>query len=299
MHLIRVAPDGEATTIAAENAPLPGRDDLVLDLDHMVSINDAGLVGFIANVITPEGESYRAIYVGDGEQTREVVVDGERLPGGDELIGLFPPTLNARGDVLFSGQLRGGPDYLRALILADEQGPRIIARDRDPAPETTAYFHEFRPARLNDRGDMAFISRVHDADTGQFAGEAIFIRPADTDDIFYIAGAKQPAGIVPATGSFRAVHLNARGDLLFHANTYEGGLYLRRADGTMLRVAGRGDRLAGGVLKGVDAELQPHDDRRPKPSAQSALNDFGQVVYTFELDDGRQGVAVFTPPEAR
>lgn len=83
-------------------------------------------------------------------------------------------------------------------------------------------------------------------------------------------------------GSFNDPLINNAGHLAFIEN---GGLSLY-AGSAPARVIGSGDPLFGSHVSQIKFDLG---------RVAYGLNDYDQIAFAYELDDGRQGIAVATP----
>ena len=164
----QIAPDGNGTLRV---------DDFGFDGDF--ALNDAGQVAYFGRFAGTDAgaDDDRALLLGDGSGTADILVRAGRLaPGGEGVIGLDldsdrldddlfadRPSLNDAGQVAFRTDLRGVPGApgtpAQGVYVADVGGLREVARTGDPVPQGTGEFTIFGPARVNDAGQTAFFGR--------------------------------------------------------------------------------------------------------------------------------------------
>lgn len=118
---------------------------------------------------------------------------------------------------------------------------------------------------------------------------------------FLTAGDSLPGRERTILENIGAIYPNDRGDLLFHASTYEGdvsktGYYLLRAHGGAWPVALVGQALEGSIIQSIS--LGKPFGAGDWPS-ERPLNNRGQVTFQFQLLDGRSGIAIWNPPPPR
>lgn len=152
----------EAPTLSfREGDPIP-RTSLVLGGSGAPALNDRGDTAFFAFLNGPDTfNSNKSIWKQKAGQAAEIVVrTGNPAPGTEAVFdSLSAPVLNAEGQIMFLGVLRGmGVDSEndRGLWKEGAAGIELVAREGDPAPGMDAEF--FSPNRfvINARGQVAF-----------------------------------------------------------------------------------------------------------------------------------------------
>jgi hypothetical protein len=281
-------------------------------------INAAGVVGYDADVTS--GLNERAIFTSDGLSTKTIVDTNEQ-----GLIGRFlgAPSINASGTVAFFGERK---NRSLAVFVGGGQALTVLA---DTA---NSNFGTFGDAAINNSGQVVFLGFLKDFTPGVFVARAVNDNASRVDDaapptITAVADPSSAAFSDPGV-SFEDPVINARGivaDVAFlsngnlavftgnsrgltlrsdpdspfftnseHPSINDGGVVAFSADqangarGIFVELTGgavpiavlqSGDSLFGSKVTGVSV-------------GRFALNDGGRLVFEYELQDGRSGIAV-------
>jgi hypothetical protein len=281
-----------------------------------VVINNAGIVGFQASLNT--GGRAVGIFTTDGLTTKTIVNSTDQgLPG----FGIGSPSINASGTVAFEA-LRNG---FRSSIIFTGDGSALT-----PILDTlNSDFGSFGAVAINARGEIVFRGIHKDKSEGIFIAipspdekgrnEGISAGPLNVVDIvdtnsFDFFGFGDPvinnAGIVAdeAGGAarveifsgdakgitartdpssklfteFEHPSINNRGAVAFSAFEANGaqGIFVELTGGALpLAVLQSGDPLFGSRVTAVSV-------------GRFAFNDRFRLVFGYELEDGRSGIAV-------
>ena len=275
----------------------------------VLELNDAGQVAFSA-ATTGEtsgvGGTTGIFRAGTGGLV-EVAREGRVAPGGNTLGNLFVQflSLNESGQVAFRGGLNdsaGAPDGGFGLFVGGGGTLVEIARTGEAAPgDDDAAFAGLSPfLQINEAGLVAFGS---DLDGDVAFDRGIYLADSNDADAALIeiarTGRAAPAtggGVEGAFTSVTAETINAAGQVFFQGffdadgnGTTDGrGLFLYDESLGLVSAAREGDGFLGSTITRLRAA-------GARAEEGSGFNDFGQIAYAYELADGREGVAIWTP----
>ena len=301
--------DGEMATIASES------DGLLTSFGDDVVINATSVVGYDANLTA--GLNERVIRTSDGVSTRTIVDTNEQ-----GLIGRFlgSPSINASGEVAFFAERQN-----RSFAVFTGNGELLTVL----ADTTNSNFRTFGDAAINNSGEVVFLGFLKDFSPGVFVARVDHSTNLDgaAATIASVANPSSPAfsdpgvsfedpvinsrGIVADvaflsngnlavfTGNRRGLALrtdpsspfftnsehpsiNNRGAVAFSADEASGtrGMFVELSGGAFpLAVLQTGDSLFGSTVTSVSV-------------GRFALSDSLRLVFEYELQDGRSGIAV-------
>jgi len=294
-------------------------DGAAFNFFSQVSLNDSGDVAFGSLLRTGTGASGSndaTIFgptSGVGSPLGLIVREGDPVPGvaGMEFDFLFPPALNASGDVAFRGELRTAPEVVDSSSNNGIFGPisgagsplGLIAREGDPASGVTdgAVFDSFVSPMLNASGDVAFPATLRGASVGADNGNAIFGPTSGAgSSLGLIARADTPApGLADGAefNSFVFVSLNAAGTTAFVATLRTGtgapvgldnnrGLFINSA-GEQECILRSGDQITVTLPDGSGTEERTVGFVELSPTG---LSDQGVVAFRVTFTDLTQGI---------
>jgi hypothetical protein len=286
------------------------------------TINDAGdaAFGFALSSDVPidvNGGVYRYDH-NSGKVTGVLVPFVTPVPGGGGATfqgSQFHPELNNRGDLVFPGVVPAtiGPGASIGLGVgifeANKHGhlTKVVAPG-DAAPGGSVFDFAQNPS-INNRGDVAFGAHIaadpriglgQDLPAIIFSAESVYFRDGKTGAIQSIAhqGAAIPTSAGGGTFDYAySPVLNSRGDILFDAGlkgtstgVVIGGLPVDSqaiflwSHGKLISIARQGDSMPGGG-KLVSASFNP---------GNYALNERGDVAFNALLDNGKEGVFLWS-----
>jgi len=288
--------------VARMGKPAPDGNGTYGGLPQFPSLNDLGQVAFSVRMnSTDEGAlDDHAIVRGDGLSPTVVMAregDGAGTSGQHGLLN--DPAINDLGQIAFiSSGMRntsGGADNNTALFKAEQPGISVeIARKGDNPPDGNGTFSSFEDPVLNDAGVLAFLSNLQGTLGGSSDDRAIY-RGNESLGLTKIVreGELAPQG----GGSFTSLRdpaFNEQGQLAFAAFVAPGDLGLYFFDDLLglTKVISEGDAFLGSTV----SDLFVNTRNSPTGNQRDWLNDFGQVAFQFELADGREGIAIWTPP---
>jgi hypothetical protein len=279
-----------------------------------VAINAAGVVAFQASLNT--GGRAAGIFTSDGLTTKTIINSTEQgLPG----VGIGPPSINAAGTVAFEA-LRNG---LKSTIIFTGNGGALT----QVLDSLNSNFGSFGAVAINARGEIVFLGVHKDRSQGIFlavpnldeagksenlpAGAVSVVDVVNNFDFFGFGdpvindagvvadSAGGVAGLEIFSGNARGItartdpssalfaefehpSMNNRGAVAFSAFETNGaqGIFVELTGGASpVAVLQTGDPLFGSTVTAVTV-------------GRFAFNDHFQLVFGYELADGRSGIAI-------
>jgi hypothetical protein len=201
------------------------------------------------------------IYWSDGVNIT-TIADSSGPFYGFQRYGACPPTINSHGVIAFEASLDTSPTYSIGVYISSGGTIQTLY-------DTSGPFSEFvGGADINDGGEVAFLAILDDGTGGIFRG---------TGGSYTM--------VAHAFNGGSNVSINSRGDVAFTSSNfiYNNSLHVVTADMTDHLVIAAGDPLFGSTVKGISFVTS------------GQLNDNGQVVFQYSLNDGRYGIALATP----
>ncbi|HSB09662.1 MAG TPA: choice-of-anchor tandem repeat NxxGxxAF-containing protein [Blastocatellia bacterium] len=158
------AGDMSKVVVSEDPSPIGGTFALNFVPAQPVQMNDRGDVLFRAGVfIDPAAKERFGLFLATNEGFRKVEIDGERLPGGEQIKdGSFGiGDLNSKGDVAFVVGLAGQSDGGIFLYSGGSGGKVVMAGDPSPIGGTFSPFDRgetepFPLPHINGNGAVAF-----------------------------------------------------------------------------------------------------------------------------------------------
>jgi hypothetical protein len=271
-------------------------------------LNNAGQVAVLSflgglGVTTANNEG---IWIGTPGNLNLVARRGNAAAGaapGVVFSDVYGFTLNDVGQVAFGGTLAG-----TGVTNANDEGVwrgnqnslQLVARKGSQAPGASAatLFNGFATPALNAAGQVAFRALVTGANVTPANDQGIW---RGTPTAMRLVAREGAAAVAAGPGlvylSFtEEPGLNDGGQVVFQS-TLAGpgvnylndvGVYLSDGEETV-QIAREGQPLAGSTIQSVSAPTGQGNQGRP------IINQHGQVVYTANLANGRQGVFLYTP----
>ena len=262
-------------------------------------INNAGQVLFQTDLRNTAGDASddNAIYVSDATTGLvQIARKGQAGPQGDGTFSrIGNPEINNAGQVVFEANFTGSTNGSSGVFVYDGTAElRKIVRIGDAVPGSNGGFtNGFRGQTINDTGEVARIASIVDNDNnvGSF-GSGIFRDAGSGLQHVQIFGDPIPTGNGVFLG-FNSLALNEVGQLVFGASlgdttggdADDSGLFFYDSNFGLSEIAREGDLLLGRQITNILFDEE---------ESENALNDAGQVVYQFELADGRKGIALWS-----
>ena len=287
---------GAITQIVRRGQAAPNNDGTFLTFEAP-ALNEAGQAAFHA-VLTDTSQDV-GIFRGAGGAVTRIARRGQIAPDANGSYDSFGnPTLNQTGQVAFSASLINA--FPASGIFRGAGG--VVTRIAQPGDSDggcdIAQFLSFSPYALNDAGQAAFL-----ADLTPFScigDRGIFRGSGGPITLIVVDFTGSPDGNGEFTTSFGPAALNGAGQVAFLGElldtsgmtSNDHGIFL--GDGQEKIIAAReGQPLAGSTISVINfnAAFQGGQDL----GGRSGLNEFAQVAYTATLQNGKEGVFLFTP----
>lgn len=279
--------DGDTlTTIARHQDPAP-RGSGTFQLFAFPVIGPTGKVVVAA---TLGGDGDGILYSeADGSPPSFVVRSDDAVPAGTgSFLGGVANSeyaIDEQDRVWFDALVSSPGGNVRAIYVADDGVLVELAREGGELPLDGGplAIDELALLNVSDEGRIVLI-----ADDGLFAIEDGVVRLVAAD------GDPAPGGgsisLRDGDGGWGTVEINDAGQVAFEAFVGDGrALFLHDPEQGLFEIARDGDAFLGDTLGWPSLPGSGVMGRR-------ALNDAGQVLFTFELEDGRNGVARWTMP---
>ena len=236
---------------------------------------------------------------------KTIAISGQTTSGGETFNDFLPGGINELGNVAFTAELDGFTGQ-SGLFRFDSDASTVTQVARlgelvNPAAgNDESRFFRFERPQINEPGDILFIATLFN--TPGFSDSGLFVSRNDgsIDEIVRLEDAAPGGGRFSELEDFR-VFLNDAGQVAFSADVdvsqtftpdEEEGIFLFDPRLGVLPVARVGDQLPGGVIENVGLQSptsNPLDE-------YSGFNELGQILYSFTLEGGTTGVALWTPP---
>jgi hypothetical protein len=316
--IFRIDTPGSLVEIARLNQTVPGGNGQFGTFSAAASqplvLNESGRVAFEASLFNTSGGSTdnSALYRGNGTALTQIARAGQPLPDGGNLVWFgtdTSPDMNDAGLVVFPVSLDGATGQ-EAIYIGSGGALTKIARQGETIPNSGSdLFRSFNGhARINNAGQVAFIASITPVPPTGHTPVAIF--RADGNPLHRIIVAKEgqvtPNGVgIFSFLSFSPFCLNNAGQIAFLAgldvdlsnNTTieEHGIFF--FDGTALhQVAREHDPLLGSTITELRLAGTVRSNSGGVAQAErSGLNEAGQIAFGFTLEDGREGIAIWSP----
>jgi len=279
--------DGDTlTTIARHKDPAP-RGPGSFELFAFPVIGSTGKV-VVAVTLGAAGDGI--LYSeADGSPPSFVVRSGDGVPAGTgSFLGGVANSEYAIDDqdrVWFDALVSSPGGNVRAIYVADDGVLVELAREGGALPLDGGPSPVDQLALLNvsDQGRIVLL-----------ADDALYAIEDGTARLVAADGDPAPGGgsisLRDGDGGWGSVEINDAGQVAFEAFAGDGrALFVHDPEQGLFEIARHGDAFLGGTIGWLFLPGAGVMGRR-------ALNDAGQVVFTFELDDGRNGVARWTIP---
>ncbi|MFM9957226.1 MAG: choice-of-anchor tandem repeat NxxGxxAF-containing protein [Phycisphaerales bacterium] len=301
---------GPIATLIRSGFPAPGGPGTIRYVSQNLAINADGHVAVFAGLEGPLDQFHDTGYFRtDGVTTVKIAREGELSPDGNgqlyEGIGLsHSVSINASGAVAFRSSLLGtaGGTSDDAAIFRGTGGTLTkIAREGQAAPGGDGFISGLSAPSLLDNGTAVFTADLSGTSDGT-NNDRIFLS-GNGGSLTTIArdGQTAPGGDGQFNmGSFSHWASNAAGEMLVlvelkntqSAGDFENAIYFYRPGQPLREIARTGTPMLGSTVKSVFAASN-FDSPQISP-----VNAAGQIAFQFDLADGREGIARFTPPPA-
>ncbi|NBC10953.1 MAG: hypothetical protein GVY24_04355 [Planctomycetes bacterium] len=300
--LEEITSSGDAPSDGNGTFTFIGNNILIDDTNRVIFGSSTEVVG------TPFDYGF---FISDGTAAPDPITRyGQTVLGGNGSIDsypYFPTSISPAGQMVFQASylgVGGGLPDGEGVFIANPTGePTAIIHTGQTAPDGNGTFADptdvsYLP--LNSSGQLAFRAKLTGTALGTADNAGIFLYDP-IGGLMQVAreGQAAPDGDGKFAGEFNfgQIAINEHGQIIFIADytDTDGGsaddsalLFYDPVQG-LLTVVRKGDAFLGSTITGFDALIS--DD-----VTTTGLNDLGQVGYSFELADGRSGVAVWTIP---
>jgi hypothetical protein len=309
----RVEVDGSLTRLAFDGMNIPGSGATFDRPASVPAINSAGHIAIGARLRFGDESTSQSVVVIDDGGPRVIAQSGDPSPDGNGVYGTQSPffqgiTINDKGQVLFQIRIVDSSiaQLHHAWVLVDGEESTIIAHERTVNPDGGGTFDPIVQMALNNHGQTAFMAPASGNAGGLFLADATGLRrvykvqdPAPGGVGFYRGPSSTLAGS-------RYLALNDRGQIAFLSSFTKPNpsgvgvvsvniLVFRDAYGSLIDIAHTGMPLAGSTIKSISF-YNTDDNFSAIGGQRSGLGPNGHVAFKAELDDGREGVFLWTPP---
>jgi hypothetical protein len=309
------AGNGGLTQIVREGALVPGgngRFGASLGTGSIAfgppSLNNAGNVAFRAGVtgsntqIPGATSSFDSgLFAGNGGGIVQIARGGQTgIPGGGTFTFFADPAINNNNQIAFEAEYQLNVTFFNAIYRNDSGTLKRIAASGDALASGGIIDVPGETVVINDAGQVA--SEIGTFTNGT-SGSAIIRGSGGPLTIIARSGQPIPrggAGVTFFSFGGRVFAMNALGDVAFTARLSNGsiGLFLYGDQFGLLQIAEVGDVLNGSTITVLNfAGANDPSSQVGNSPLQMGLNDRDQVVFSFELANGKQGIAVWSMPQ--
>jgi len=283
---------GAATEIVREGDTVPGGGTFQFLAN--ASMNESGQIAFESGVAG--SGSTRGLFVGSGGAITEIARHGDSAPGsglGTFTTTLGTPIINDLAQVAFSATLTGttlGSSNDRGLFRGSGGAITPIVREGEGTPTAGVNFFNMGTSTygMNNSGELLFSSSVSGTGVGSSNDQALFRSDGATTVQIAREGDAVPSGF-GSFGSFSDMAINDSGQVLFKSGST--GLYFYDDTLGLLEVVRNGQPLFGSTLQNFSYFTSNYQG-----DERDGFNEAGQVAYHFTLQNGVEGVAVWSSP---
>jgi len=281
------------TQIARSLQPVPGGTG-TFTLLSAAALNDAGQVAFADGIL--------GIFRGDGSTIVHIADAGDPAPDGNGNLGIpfFAPAINNTGAVGFFASLtgtNGSATDNQGLFVGNGDALTTIVRRGQTAPDGNGKFLDLNnEVAINDAGQMAFLATLTATAGGATDNMGLFRGDGGTLKQIVRTGDHAPDG--SSINSLGKPALNDAGQVAFLAGlAASGGLGAAHAillyddQRGLVQMVRTGAPLLGSRIA-INSNLVFQPSVTSNGRKRGGLNEQSEVVFRFDLDDGRRGIAM-------
>jgi len=244
---------------------------------------DDGSVAFLAAINNGDVYGATGIYVGNGSEITEVARYGDVMPGDYPLNIIWGMDYSPSGLIAFTADISGS-SYQDAVYLYLENSIYKIA-DMNNTAENGDNILPAREVKVSDSGQVAFIANLYQSGTS-----GIFVGNTGGLTQIAIEGDAAPEG----HGIFQMIRtdysMSDNGLVAFEASYNNNG----KTQEAIYYYDNKTLQEVVSTVDTIDGSAVVHLDLGGLLGAQSeAINEAGDIVFKFQLADGRIGVAVW------
>jgi hypothetical protein len=314
---------GSLVQIVREGDPVPdGNGTFGESLAHsstafgIPSVNNAGTVAFGAGVtgsntqIPGHASSFDAgIFTGNDGSIVQIARAGQTgIPANGAFVAfLSEPVINNHNQVAFAASSQVGT-IVNDAIYRKEAGTFIeIAHAGEALPGGGFITAVSDAVQMNDAGQVA--SLISTNSSPNLGSGGIIRGNGGLLTVMARNGEGTPRGGATIMSSFsgQSFAMNALGDMAFTAlldtnpndvvSSDSKGLFLYGDRFGLLEIAQKGDPLNGSTITDLTLAGTGASDGSGVSALQMGLNDEDQVVFRFDLANGKEGISVWSIPE--
>lgn len=260
------------------------------------SLSDSGQIAYHAELVdTSNGAIGTAILRQSASQIGKTIIarEGDATPDGEWQFQSFKdPQINKNDKVAFEAEISNGDHNIPAIYVSDGATISEVVREGELLPDGAGAFFGIGNAAFNNAGQVAFQAGADAA--GEDPASGVFLGDGNAVTQIVRTGQLVPTGNDIIT-NIRELGVNDAGHVAIVTEIND--VFLDHAivlgDGDeLVSVITEGDALKGNEVVGValGGVGQGFED-----SLGEGMNNAAQVVFSFTLEDERDGVARFTP----
>ncbi|MFK7777170.1 MAG: hypothetical protein QM501_03460 [Gimesia sp.] len=291
--------NGTLFQIVREGQSIPGASAGTFTSFNDPSINDAGQVAFMG--FNNNNDLLDGIYVsnGNGAQLRVIAQEGDVFNSINEFFVDIKSTshINAVGDVAFKSSVEDGFTGVRpvSVFVRSENGTlREVVRRDDILSNGETYLNNGNSIVLNNKGDVAFLGGSNA--NRLYRGDADASERGDIKEIARVGQTVPASDLVFKT--LRKFALNDSRQIAFTATIWDGtesksereALFFYDDVYGLIEIVRAGDEVGGFPVSYIN--FAGNDHQAFLPSNGDGLNNNGQVTFSYQLENGNQGVAI-------
>jgi hypothetical protein len=242
--------DGKGKVLSRPGLAVPSGGTFGGGINGKISLNNSGNAAFGVDIDRGDGNKQEVVYYDrKADKWTSIARNGTVVKGGTITATLSFATMNDANDVVFAANLDSGGSGVYLYAAATQTITAILEPGNTVGGKKIA---NARRVQVSQIGRIITFEAQVDGD-GSF-GAYQWKDGVVTELIAFGSPSPDQAGILtgPVFGELRGPIANSSGDVATLGATSDGwGAYLRTRTGKLTRIAGPGDSMPGGVLKGV------------------------------------------------
>jgi hypothetical protein len=287
---------GPITPIARSLQPIPDGNGMFALLSAP-ALNDSGQVAFADGLL--------GVFRGDGSMILDIARAGAPAPDGNgTFAALFSvPAINNKGAVAFFANVAGTSGSAtdnQGLFIGNGDTLTTIVRRGQAAPDGNGRFLDLNAdVAINEAGQVAFLATLTATSGGAVDSTGLF--RADGSTLKQIVRLGDRASDGSRINSLGKPALNDAGQVAFlgglvaaNGLSTSHAIFLYDETLGLLQAVRTGDALLGSKI-GINSTLIFEPSVTNNGKKRSGLNERSQIVFRFDLDDGRRGIAIANP----
>ncbi len=276
--------DGKGKVLSRPGLAVPSGGTFGGGINGKISLNNTGNAAFGVDIDRGEGNVQEVVYYHRKSDTwTSIARKGTVVKGGTITATLSFATMNDADDVVFAANLDSGGSGVYLYDAATKTIVPLLEPGNTVGGKKVA---NARRVQVSQNSRIITFEAQLDGD-GNY-GAYQWKDGTVTELIAFGSAAPDTTGKSTGLpfGELRGPIANASGDVATFGFTADGsGAYLRTRDGKLTRIAGAGDVLPGGMLKGVGSSYR--NDVR--------IADDGSVLFSAIFDNDERGLFLKHP----